>query len=75
MLRISTIFKKVSFEVMLEPQNMGAYSFVQPRLDKLLPSPLKYHGRKPLAAPATGIGSQYKIEQSYCIDGIFDRIE
>lgn len=59
----------------LEPQNMGAYSFMKPRLDFLLPKPLKYHGRAPMAAPATGISSQHKMEQAYCVDGIFERIK
>lgn len=44
---------------------MGAYSFVSPRIEHLLPksSKLKYIGRPPAAAPATGIGKMHKQEQ------------
>lgn len=54
-----------------EPQNQGAYSYMKPRFDDILPTPLQYHGRAPLAAPATGISSVYKTEQKNVIDGVF----
>lgn len=56
-----------------EPQNMGAFSFVQPRLEQLLPGNkrLQYIGREASAAPATGIGSRHKQEQSQLIQNCF----
>lgn len=53
---------------------MGAYSFVQPRLNQIVSNTLKYHGREPLAAPATGIGAEYKKEQAYVIQGVFEHM-
>ncbi|KAJ1728678.1 hypothetical protein LPJ61_003907 [Coemansia biformis] len=49
-----------------ETMNAGAFSFVQPRLQSILPSamPIHYIGRGPLAAPATGVASVYKAEQA-----------
>lgn len=57
-----------------EPQNMGAFSFVQPRLQSLLPegSKLKYAGRSASAAPATGIGRKHKMEHQEVIKSCFD---
>jgi len=52
-----------------EPENMGAWQFVQPRLAALLKKPLSYVGRNASASPATGFPKIYKIEQ----DGIIDR--
>ncbi|KAJ3294817.1 hypothetical protein HK104_003284, partial [Borealophlyctis nickersoniae] len=56
-----------------EPENQGAYTFMQPRLDQLLPKghKLKYHGRPPSAAPATGISSRHKVEQERVVKGAF----
>lgn len=58
-----------------EPENQGAYTFMAPRLQTLLgPSrPLKYHGRGPSAAPATGISLVYKAEQKRVIQGVFEK--
>ena len=48
-----------------EPQNMGAYSFVAPRLQKLLPDgvTLSYVGRPEAASPAEGKTSAHLTEQ------------
>ncbi|KAI8818015.1 thiamine diphosphate-binding protein [Fimicolochytrium jonesii] len=56
-----------------EPQNQGAYTFVEPRLKQLIPkgAELKYHGRAPSAAPATGISRRYKAEQDAVVKGAF----
>ncbi|KAH9272968.1 oxoglutarate dehydrogenase (succinyl-transferring), E1 component [Batrachochytrium salamandrivorans] len=56
-----------------ESQNQGAYSFVAPRLEQLLPEgfKLKYSGRAPSAAPATGIGAVHKKEVLELMAGIF----
>jgi probable 2-oxoglutarate dehydrogenase E1 component DHKTD1 len=54
-----------------EPENQGAYTFMAPRLERLINGKLNYHGRKPSAAPATGIATVYKKEQKHVISGIF----
>ncbi len=52
-----------------EPQNMGGWSFVQPRLEKLLPAggKLVYHGRAASASPATGSYAIHHLEQSQIV--------
>ncbi|XP_048510890.1 2-oxoadipate dehydrogenase complex component E1 isoform X2 [Athalia rosae] len=45
-----------------EPQNMGAWNFVKPRFENLCGRQLKYSGRQPMAAPATGIGQVHQRE-------------
>ncbi len=52
-----------------EPENMGAWWFIRPRLAELLAHPLDYVARKPAASPATGFPKIYKMEQ----DGIVDQ--
>jgi 2-oxoglutarate dehydrogenase E1 component len=53
-----------------EPRNMGAWSFVQPEIEAVLgtlggrPSSLRYVGRPPAAAPATGLLRRHVKEQS-----------
>ncbi|KAJ2585667.1 hypothetical protein H4R99_008661, partial [Coemansia sp. RSA 1722] len=53
-----------------ETMNAGAYSFVQPRLQSILPDghKLRYVGREPLAAPVTGVSRVYKAEQAQIIN-------
>ena len=48
-----------------EPANMGAWTFVQPRLDALLPdgARVQYAGRPAAASPATGSASRHAAEQ------------
>ena len=48
-----------------ESQNMGAWLFVRPRIEKLLPAhcELSYLGRDEAASPATGSGHQHETEQ------------
>jgi len=52
-----------------EPQNMGGWNFVQPRLENLLPACQrpKYVGRTPSASPATGSYSIHQKEQTQLI--------
>ena len=47
-----------------EPQNMGSWTFIAPRLAPLLPSSasLRYAGRPPSASPATGNSTVHKQE-------------
>jgi len=51
-----------------EPENMGAWSFVQPRLEKLIGKPMEYVGRNAAASPATGFPSKYRKEQAAVTD-------
>lgn len=54
-----------------ESANQGAYTFMKPRLEALLGKEIKYHGRGPSAAPATGVSKVYKTQQDQVIQGIF----
>jgi len=51
-----------------EPENMGAWAFIRPRLEALLGKPLTYIGRKESATPATGFPHVYRREQADIID-------
>jgi len=51
-----------------EPENMGGYQFVRPRLEKLIGSPINYIGRKASSSPATGFHNIYKKEQAEITD-------
>jgi 2-oxoglutarate dehydrogenase E1 component len=56
-----------------EPQNMGPWTFIEPRLRPLLPlsSALRYVGRQPSASPATGNATVHKKELSKLVDDSF----
>jgi len=56
------------FWVQEEPENMGAWFFMRPRLAKLLGKHIKYIGRKPAASPATGFPHIYRREQAAIIE-------
>jgi 2-oxoglutarate dehydrogenase E1 component len=51
-----------------EPENMGAWFFVQPRLEKLIGKPIEYVGRNAAASPATGFHNIYRKEQAAVTD-------
>ncbi len=53
-----------------EPQNMGAWSFVEPRLREILPAnvTLKYIGRDASASPATGSYAIHNLEQAKLVN-------
>jgi 2-oxoglutarate dehydrogenase E1 component len=52
-----------------EPENMGAWTFVRPRLEALLGGrTLAYIGRKESATPATGFPHVYRREQAEIVD-------
>ena len=61
-----------------EPQNMGAYSFIMPRIRQSLQAikkadlPVYYVGRIDRASPATGSPSLHKKEQEEIIQGSLD---
>lgn len=52
-----------------EPRNMGGWTFVEPRLEHLLPQfgRPRYAGRAPSASPATGSYTIHQLEQSQLI--------
>jgi 2-oxoglutarate dehydrogenase E1 component len=54
-----------------EPENMGASSFIRPRLTELLGKPVHYAGREAAASPAVGALSLHKIEQHALLDAAF----
>lgn len=47
-----------------EPENMGAWQFVKPRLEKLVGTDISYIGRAAAPSPATGFPTIHKQEQS-----------
>jgi 2-oxoglutarate dehydrogenase E1 component len=51
-----------------EPENMGAWSFIRPRLEAAIGKPLSYIGRRESATPATGFPHIYRREQAEIID-------
>jgi len=51
-----------------EPENMGAWFFIRPRLEKVLGKPIEYIGRKAAASPATGFPNVYKEKQAAIVD-------
>ena len=57
-----------------EPENMGAWEFVRPRLEELLESriPLRYIGRNRNASPAEGSSSRHKLRQKALIEKAFE---
>jgi 2-oxoglutarate dehydrogenase complex dehydrogenase (E1) component-like enzyme len=54
-----------------EPENMGAYSWIEPRLSNLFEKKVRYIGRPPAASPATGIPSMHKQET----EALFDQLK
>ena len=51
-----------------EPQNRGAWTFVQPHLRAMLPDVLvSYHGREAAASPATGSAAMHAAEEAELI--------
>jgi 2-oxoglutarate dehydrogenase E1 component len=54
-----------------EPENMGAATFIRPRLAELLGKPVLYAGREAAASPAVGALSLHKIEQQALLEAAF----
>jgi 2-oxoglutarate dehydrogenase E1 component len=46
-----------------EPKNMGAWTFMAPRIAECLERPVRYVGRNAAASPATGSLKRHKLEQ------------
>jgi len=62
---------KAYFYVQEEPENMGAYRFVDHNLRSLN---LKYIGRHEAASPATGFAKRHNDENEEIMNGIFSKI-
>jgi 2-oxoglutarate dehydrogenase E1 component len=64
---------KEIFWVQEEPQNMGGWSFIEPRLREIKPEKvsLRYVGRSASASPATGSYSIHNLEQQQIVDEAF----
>jgi 2-oxoglutarate dehydrogenase E1 component len=54
-----------------EPQNMGAFTYVAPRLQATLGAPIQYAGRKPGSSPAAGSKAMHYREQKALIEKAF----
>ncbi len=56
-----------------EPKNMGAWTYISPRLAEVLPvpQPIYYVGRKASASPAVGSLARHKIEQKEIVEKAF----
>ena len=51
-----------------EPQNMGGWQFIKPRLEKIIKRKLRYIGRNTASSPATGFPAIYRQEQSQIVE-------
>ncbi len=51
-----------------EPENMGAWRFLQPEFEGLFKKPFHFIGRKAAASPATGFPAIYKMEKADILD-------
>lgn len=54
-----------------EPLNMGAWFFMQPRLDKITGTRVRYAGRERASSPATGSKAVHKREQKRLCEAAF----
>ncbi|MGA1198883.1 MAG: hypothetical protein ACO36I_20515 [Candidatus Latescibacterota bacterium] len=57
-----------------EPQNMGSWDFMEPKLRKLLNNKgsVRYIGRRPTAATATGVQKVHQAEQQEIVETSLD---
>lgn len=55
-----------------EPMNMGAYTYISPRLSETLDTRIRYAGRKASASPATGSKAMHKKEQQALLENAFN---
>jgi len=56
------------FWVQEEPENMGAWSFIGPRMERLIGEQVELIGRKASSSPATGFPHIYRKEQAAIIE-------
>jgi len=71
--RLNTVVSKYFranrwYWVQEEPENMGGWQFVKPRLESVTKKALGYIGRKAAASPATGFPAIYRQEQNQILD-------
>ncbi len=71
--RLKTAVSKYSkakhwYWVQEEPQNMGGWQFIKPRIEKITKRTLRYIGRNTAASPATGFPTIYRQEQNLIIE-------
>lgn len=55
-----------------EPLNMGAWSYIGPRIQKALDQPVRYAGRRSASSPATGSKATHKREQKALLTQAFE---
>ncbi|SHJ25443.1 2-oxoglutarate dehydrogenase E1 component [Rubritalea squalenifaciens DSM 18772] len=55
-----------------EPQNMGAWSYIAPRLMQTLQTNIRYSGRRAASSPATGSKAVHKREQKSLVESAFN---
>jgi 2-oxoglutarate dehydrogenase E1 component len=51
-----------------EPQNMGGWQFIKPRLEKIIKRTLRYIGRNAASSPATGFPAIFRQQQNQIIE-------
>jgi len=51
-----------------EPENMGGWQFIRPRLEEIIKQPLLYIGREAASSPATGFPVIFRQEQNEIIE-------
>ncbi|GAM09025.1 2-oxoglutarate dehydrogenase E1 component [Geobacter sp. OR-1] len=56
-----------------EPANMGGWSYIRPLLEAALGRELRYIGRPPSAAPATGSHRMHGVEQARLLEDAFKK--
>lgn len=64
---------KATIWIQEEPQNMGAYQYVEPLLRPLFSTPLEYAGREISASPATGSKKSHDVELEQFLNQAFSR--
>jgi 2-oxoglutarate dehydrogenase E1 component len=59
-----------------EPENMGAWTYIQPLLDELINGrwPLRYVGRLPNSSPAEGSSAWHAANQKTLIERAFEPV-
>jgi 2-oxoglutarate dehydrogenase E1 component len=60
-----------------EPKNMGAWNFVEPRINEIAPNEIRvnYIGRRRRSSPAEGDPNVHKLDQSKIIHAALTRVE
>jgi 2-oxoglutarate dehydrogenase E1 component len=56
-----------------EPENMGGWQFVKPRIESITKQALTYVGREPASSPATGFPAIFRQEQNRIVEQAVSR--